>query len=218
MKQISSFYLFYLCWIACNATDLFIDNSGRPKSECFLLSGRLRWMVLPKERYDDSFSGRESYTQPSNWEADTLPLSYRRSFHYAIIIKVMIFIHVKTLIMFGGHILGGSDFCFHYMFKTNFSGHNKSWGGRKNWGYTAPECPPRLRPAQLQKRNMHWPRAGYCFPVPNKIHICLPSLSLYYLGRRARIVHRVGRHQVPAVGRPAQAEYVRGGGALQQTG
>ena len=32
--------------------------------------------------------------------------------------------------------LWGQDFCFYCMFKTNFSGRNKIWGG------TAPKCPP----------------------------------------------------------------------------
>ena len=37
-----------------------------------------------------------------------------------------------------GHatFLGGQDFCFYYMFETNFSGRDKIWGG------TAPEFPP----------------------------------------------------------------------------
>jgi len=31
--------------------------------------------------------------------------------------------------------LGGQDFCFYYMFKTNFSGRNNIWGGTKEiWG------------------------------------------------------------------------------------
>jgi len=31
--------------------------------------------------------------------------------------------------------LGGKDFCFHHMFKTNFSEHIKIWGATKNiWG------------------------------------------------------------------------------------
>jgi len=38
--------------------------------------------------------------------------------------------------------LGGQDFSFHYMFKTNFSGHNKVWGTQKIWEDTAPECNP----------------------------------------------------------------------------
>jgi len=33
----------------------------------------------------------------------------------------------------------GKDFCLHYMFQTNFSGHNEIWGSQK-WGRTAPEC------------------------------------------------------------------------------
>jgi len=47
----------------------------RSKPEICDLPGRLRWTLLPKERHGDSLSGRESNTQPSNWEAT--PLSYR---------------------------------------------------------------------------------------------------------------------------------------------
>jgi len=48
---------------------------------CFL-PGQLRRKILPKERYGDSLSVGESATatQPSNWEADTLPLSYCRPY------------------------------------------------------------------------------------------------------------------------------------------
>ena len=44
-----------------------------------------------------------------------------------------------------GHntFLGEQDFCFYYMFKTNFSGRNKIWGGHKrNLGGITPEYPP----------------------------------------------------------------------------
>ena len=51
---------------------------GRLKPEVCFLPGRLRWTLLPKERYGNSLSGCGSTTQPSNWEADTLPLSYCR--------------------------------------------------------------------------------------------------------------------------------------------
>ena len=44
---------------------------GRPKPELCFLPGRLRWTVLPKERYGNSLSGCGSNTQASNWEADT---------------------------------------------------------------------------------------------------------------------------------------------------
>ena len=50
--------------------------SGMPEI-CFL-PGQLRWTILPKERYGDSLSAGESDTQPSSWEVDTVPLSYRR--------------------------------------------------------------------------------------------------------------------------------------------
>jgi len=52
---------------------------GRLKPEIFFLHGRLRWTLLLKERYGDSFCGRGSNTQPSNWEADTLPQGYRHT-------------------------------------------------------------------------------------------------------------------------------------------
>jgi len=37
--------------------------------------------------------------------------------------------------------LGGQDFCFYYMYKTNLSGHNKVWE-TNNFGDTVPECTP----------------------------------------------------------------------------
>ena len=39
------------------------------------------------------------------------------------------------------YIFRGDDFCFHYMFKTNFSGHNKIWDTHKKFGGTAPNSP-----------------------------------------------------------------------------
>jgi len=39
--------------------------------------------------------------------------------------------------------LGGHDFCFYYIFKTNFSGNKKIWGVTKEiLGGTTPECSP----------------------------------------------------------------------------
>ena len=35
-------------------------------------------MILPKEQYSDLLSVGESNIQPSNWEAGTPPLNYRR--------------------------------------------------------------------------------------------------------------------------------------------
>jgi len=54
--------------------------SGMTTPEICFLTGQLRRTILPKDRYGDSLSVGESATatQPSNWEADTLPLSYRR--------------------------------------------------------------------------------------------------------------------------------------------
>ena len=43
-----------------------------------LLTGAVRLTILPKENHCESLSVCELDTQPSNWEADTLPLSYRR--------------------------------------------------------------------------------------------------------------------------------------------
>jgi len=40
--------------------------------------------------------------------------------------------------------LGGQDFCFYYIFKTNFSGRNKIWEGHKiNFGGHCPRMSPR---------------------------------------------------------------------------
>ena len=58
---------------------------SRPKPEICFLSGLLRWTFLPKERYGDPLSGRGSNTEPYNWEADTVTLSYRRLSGYIVI-------------------------------------------------------------------------------------------------------------------------------------
>jgi len=40
--------------------------------------------------------------------------------------------------------LGGKSFCFYYLLKTNFSGHNKTWGrAQKKCGVELPRMPPR---------------------------------------------------------------------------
>jgi len=52
---------------------------GWPKPEFCFMPRQLRWTLLPKERYGNSLNGRGSNTQPSNWEADTLSLSYCHS-------------------------------------------------------------------------------------------------------------------------------------------
>ena len=44
--------------------------------------GDFGWTLLPKECYGSWLSGRGSSTQPSNWEADTLPLSECRPKHW----------------------------------------------------------------------------------------------------------------------------------------
>jgi len=38
-------------------------------------------------------------------------------------------------------IFRGNDFCFHHMFKTNFSEQNKIRGAQKDLEVTASECP-----------------------------------------------------------------------------
>ena len=48
---------------------------GRPEPDLCFLPGRWRWTLLPEERYGNSLSVCGSNTQPSNWEADILPLS-----------------------------------------------------------------------------------------------------------------------------------------------
>jgi len=40
----------------------------------------------------------------------------------------------------GKYVFIGERF-YNHMFNTNFSGHNKIWGGTKIFGVTAPECP-----------------------------------------------------------------------------
>jgi len=66
LRTFTKFFFFFILMAAIR---------GRPKPViCFLL-GQLGWMLLPKERYGDSLSGCGSNTQPSNWEAATLPLS-----------------------------------------------------------------------------------------------------------------------------------------------
>jgi len=45
-----------------------------------------------------------------------------------------------------GHntFLGGQDFCFYYMFETNFSGRNQIWADTKEiWGALPSNAPPR---------------------------------------------------------------------------
>jgi len=41
------------------------------------------------------------------------------------------------------YLTGFEDFCFYYMFKTNFSGRNKIWGGTKE---ILVELPPNAPP------------------------------------------------------------------------
>jgi len=57
------------------AENIFFDlGDGRPQPEICFLPGRLRWTLLPKERYGNSLSGlgdRGSKTHPFNLEAIT---------------------------------------------------------------------------------------------------------------------------------------------------
>jgi len=52
--------------------------SGMPMPEICFLPGQLRLTILPKVHHGESPRVCELDTQPSNWEADTLPLGYRR--------------------------------------------------------------------------------------------------------------------------------------------
>ena len=57
---------------------------GSPWPEFLLLAGAAEVNALAKKRYSNSFSGRGSNSQPSNWWADTLPLT----FHYEVIVAM----------------------------------------------------------------------------------------------------------------------------------
>jgi len=48
---------------------------GRPKHDLCFLPGQFRRTILPKRRHGNLLSGCGSNTQPSNWEADTQPLT-----------------------------------------------------------------------------------------------------------------------------------------------
>jgi len=63
--------LFYAFFGSFWSVFLVTAIGGRPKPEMCFLPGRLRWTLLPKERYGNSLSGCGSNDQPSNWEADT---------------------------------------------------------------------------------------------------------------------------------------------------
>jgi len=52
--------------------------SGMPATEISFLPGRFRLAILPKDHHGESLGVCELFTQPSNWEADTLPLGYLR--------------------------------------------------------------------------------------------------------------------------------------------
>ena len=50
-----------------------------PAPEMRFLPGQFSLTILPKEHHGESLGVCELDIQPSNWEADALPLSYRRS-------------------------------------------------------------------------------------------------------------------------------------------
>jgi len=52
--------------------------SSMPAPEICFLPGQFRLTILPKEHHSESLSVCELFTQLSSWEADTLPLGYRR--------------------------------------------------------------------------------------------------------------------------------------------
>ena len=67
---------------------------------------------------------------------------------------------------FGGaqYIFRGARFCFYYMFKIKFSGRNKIWGHKKNFGGTAPEWSPWLRACS---RGLHYYVVLQCSHPPH---------------------------------------------------
>ena len=65
--------MFVYCLFFVNFGD---GNWRRAEAWIVLLAGQLRRTLLSKERYGNLLSGCGSNTQPSNWEADTLPVSY----------------------------------------------------------------------------------------------------------------------------------------------
>ena len=67
-------YLFFFLLI------LVTVIGGRPNPGICFLPEWLKLRLLPNERYGESRSDCASNTQPSNSEADTLPLSYCLSF------------------------------------------------------------------------------------------------------------------------------------------
>ena len=85
MKLVTKCSQYQLClqkeirdWIWLGHVTLVTALGGKPKPEICTSPRRLRWTLLPKERYGDSLSGRGSNTRPSNWEVDILPPSYCR--------------------------------------------------------------------------------------------------------------------------------------------
>ena len=69
--------------------------------------------------------------------------------HFSLSWRTMLLVHrpVAPFQDLVGHntFLGGQDFCFYYMFKTNFSERNKIWGAQKKFGVHCPRMPPWLR-------------------------------------------------------------------------
>ena len=53
--------------------------------------------------------------------------------------------------------------------------------------------------------------------MPDEVHLSLPAGPFNDLGGRTGVVHGVGGDQIPTVRRPAQAQHMRRGRALQHT-
>jgi len=57
----------------CQETFFYIYGDGKQRQAnawTTLLAWTVEVNILPKQRYGDSFSGRGSNTQPTDWEAD----------------------------------------------------------------------------------------------------------------------------------------------------
>ena len=72
---------------------------GRPKPEICFLPVRLRWTLFPKERYGHSLS-LGSNDQPSNWEVNTLSLSYRRAYGFSCFFAFSCFFNIFSCFVF----------------------------------------------------------------------------------------------------------------------
>jgi len=68
----------YFCGECIYANFLICGDGNLRQGEAwnFFQPGPLRGILLPKERYGNSLSGRGSNNQLFNWEVYTLPLNY----------------------------------------------------------------------------------------------------------------------------------------------